>query len=175
VDWHTLLRLGEQMALALLCGAALGWEREAKRKPAGLRTHMLVALGACAFTLATNIMVAGGGREAASVVDPARTVAGIIGGIGFLGAGTIIRSGSHVEGITTAATIWVTGAVGLACGIGRSAYAVAVLTTVASLFALRCIALLEWWIRRVAALRSKRDAADDDAPSQALASRGDAP
>jgi putative Mg2+ transporter-C (MgtC) family protein len=175
MDFEPLLRISEQMALALLCGAALGWEREAKRKPAGLRTHMLVALGACTFTLATTVMVAGSDRDATGPVDPARTVAGIIGGIGFLGAGTIIRSGSHVEGITTAATIWVTGAVGLACGIGRGAYAVAIITTVAALFTLRGIALLEWWIRRIQGLPPGSSPSGDEPPQPSRQTPGDTP
>lgn len=110
---HILLRLGA----AILLGGLLGLERELSGKPAGLRTHMLVALGAAAFSVVT-LEVYAAVAEQATRADPLRIVEGIIGGIGFLGAGTIIRSRGSVEGITTAASIWVVGGIGLACGVG---------------------------------------------------------
>jgi putative Mg2+ transporter-C (MgtC) family protein len=110
---ETLIRLG----LAVLLAGALGLERELVGKPAGLRTHMMVALGAAAFTLIT-LQIYGAVAATALRSDPLRIVEGVIGGIGFLGAGTIIRSRGSVEGITTAASIWVVGGIGLACGAG---------------------------------------------------------
>jgi putative Mg2+ transporter-C (MgtC) family protein len=105
--------------MAVLLGSVLGIEREVMGKPAGLRTHMMVSLGAAAFTLVTlEIFSSVRVMMENTRSDPLRIVEGIIGGIGFLGAGTIIRSRGSVEGITTAASIWVVGAVGLACGAG---------------------------------------------------------
>jgi putative Mg2+ transporter-C (MgtC) family protein len=107
--------------LAAIVGAALlGLDREIHGKPAGLRTHMMVALGATVFTLVTlqlfEQMRQDGNAWAGA--DPLRAISGVAGGIGFLGAGAIIQSRGMVEGITTAATIWVTGALGVACGAG---------------------------------------------------------
>ena len=144
--WTIAARLG----LAILCGALLGWERELQRKPAGLRTHMMVALGAAAFTLVTlNLTYTDlkTGDELAPV-DPARTIAGVIGGIGFLGAGTIIQSRGSVEGITTAAAIWVMGAIGVACGIGN--YTLAATTTGLALLILSGVGWVEARMRKIA-------------------------
>jgi putative Mg2+ transporter-C (MgtC) family protein len=106
--------------LAIIFGGVLGWEREASDKPAGLRTMMMVALGSAGFTsvvfwLYQGMSVADGSAR----LDPLRIIEGVVGGIGFLGAGTIIRSQGSVQGITTAATIWVVGAIGVACGVGQ--------------------------------------------------------
>ncbi len=115
----TLGQITLRLLLAVLLGAVLGIEREVMGKPAGLRTHMMVSMGAAAFTLVT-LEIFSSVRQVMENTrsDPIRIVEGIIGGIGFLGAGTIIRSRGSVEGITTAASIWVVGAVGLACGAG---------------------------------------------------------
>ena len=107
--------------LAAVVGAALlGLDREIHRKPAGLRTHMMVALGATVFTLVTLQLFEQMRQDgdAWAGADPLRAISGVAGGIGFLGAGAIIQSRGTVEGITTAATIWVTGALGVACGAG---------------------------------------------------------
>jgi len=107
---------GLRMLLACVCGAAIGWDREPRGRPAGLRTHMLVALGASGFALlAVSLVVEAGGSTG---VDPARIISGIIGGIGFLGAGAIIQSGGDVRGLTTAAGLWLTAAIGAAMGVG---------------------------------------------------------
>lgn len=115
-DIESLLRL----LLATLCGAALGWERERKAKPAGLRTHMMVSLGAATFLLAGLHYTESLGQTEPDWlrVDLFRIVAGIIGGVGFLGAGSIIESRGDVRGLTTAASIWVAAATGVACGLG---------------------------------------------------------
>ena len=109
-----------RMATAVVAGALLGWEREAHNKPAGLKTHMLVALGSAAFMLAGillhNDLVA---RNQAGGADLLKVLAGIVGGIGFLGAGAIFRSSGEIRGLTTAATIWMAAAVGIACGLGQ--------------------------------------------------------
>lgn len=126
-DLHTWLDILLRLTAAIACGAVLGWDREAHDKPAGLRTHMLVALGAAAFTITTFKLDQQAEIEQEVLrLDPSRVVQGIVGGIGFLGAGSIIRGRGGVEGITTAATIWVVGAVGISCGAGWYQISIAV-------------------------------------------------
>jgi len=103
-----------RLVVALLIGGAIGLEREFKGKPAGMRTNMLICVGSCLIMI-LSIEVA---RTAARIADPGRIAAQVVTGIGFLGAGTIIRSRFHVVGLTTAATIWVLSALGLAIGAG---------------------------------------------------------
>lgn len=145
-----LLRLG----LAVVLGAAIGWERERKDKPAGLRTHMMVTLGSAAFALLGVELLADLSPDYARArLDPIRVLQGIIGGIGFLGAGSIIRSPGNVEGLTTAAGVWVAGSVGAACGLGM--YALATAVAVLVLITLTVVGTLE---RRFLAPRSHREA-----------------
>jgi putative Mg2+ transporter-C (MgtC) family protein len=139
---------------ALACGAVLGFEREVAEKPAGLRTQMLVALGASAFTILTLRLY----EELApdgSGLDPLRIISGVAGGIGFLGAGSIIRGRESVSGVTTAATIWVTGSVGIACGAGW--YSIAGIVTLYTLVTLWLIGILE---RRFQQLRKASSESD---------------
>jgi putative Mg2+ transporter-C (MgtC) family protein len=126
-----------RLLLATVMGAVIGWERETQNKAAGLRTHMMVALGAATFTLATLqlFLVLEGQPSAQS--DPVRIVEGIVGGIGFLGAGQIIQARGAVHGVTTAAGIWVVGGVGVASGMGHYALA---LMTVSLAFAILTLA-----------------------------------
>jgi len=104
-----------RLLLAAGLGAVLGVERELRQKPAGLRTNMLIALGSALFT-AVSLQIAKGGP-----VD--RNMAQIVTGIGFLGAGAIMRDGHKVRGMTTAATIWVNAAIGMAAGAGEAGMA----------------------------------------------------
>lgn len=107
-----------RIVVAALFGALLGFDRQRRNKPAGLRTHVLVAVGS-ALAAVTGILYLGGlGDEAAARADLLRVVMAVLTGIGFLGAGTIIQERGHVQGITTAAGIWVTAAVGVAVGFG---------------------------------------------------------
>ena len=106
-----------RILLAIALGGVIGFERELKHRPAGLRTHMLVSLGATIFTL-TSISFA---------VDPARIAAAIVTGIGFLGAGSIISTRGHMHGITTAATLWIVASIGLSVGVGQ--YWIAIIST----------------------------------------------
>lgn len=109
-----------RLALAALFGGALGFEREWRKKPAGLRTHMMVALGSAMFSLIGLELyswVAPAESETARV-DPIGIVQGVITGIGFLGAGCIIQGGGKVQGLTTAGSVWLAGAVGLSVGGG---------------------------------------------------------
>ena len=135
--WDILLRL----SLAAVMGALIGWEREAHDKPAGLRTHMMVCLGAATFTLATLQLFLLTEGEPNSSSDPVRIAQGIVGGIGFLGAGQIIQSRGSVQGVTTAAGIWVVGAVGIACGIGH--YVLAGMTIALAFVILTVVGLLQ--------------------------------
>jgi putative Mg2+ transporter-C (MgtC) family protein len=108
-----LLRLG----LAAILGGLLGFQRERAGRPAGLRTHMLVALGSALFVLIPL-------QAGMPLVEMGRVLQGLTTGIGFLGAGTILKRGVHIEGLTTAASLWVTAAVGVAAGMGREMSAV---------------------------------------------------
>jgi len=140
------LRLG----LAALLAAVLGLEREARSKPAGLRTHMMVAVGAACFTL-TAIGMAGDliGVRGVGPSDVVRVVQGVIGGIGFLGAGTILHTRGSVKGLTTACSIWLVGAIGVACGDGRF-----VLAAITVGIAGGILVLVGWLERRVQNERS---------------------
>jgi putative Mg2+ transporter-C (MgtC) family protein len=112
--------LGEsvlRLVFAMLLGGLIGWDREARGKAAGLRTHMMVGLGAAGFTLAA-MEISAVYVPLGATADPLRALGGVVGGIGFLGAGAIFRSGSDVKGLTTAAGLWVVGAAGVACGAG---------------------------------------------------------
>ena len=103
-----------RLVIALLIGGAIGLEREFKGKPAGMRTNILICVGSCLIMI-VSIQIA---RTAPQTGDPARIAAQVVTGIGFLGAGTIIRSRFHIVGLTTAATIWALSAIGLAIGAG---------------------------------------------------------
>ena len=104
-----------RVVVAAGLGGAVGLERELREREAGFRTHLLVSVGSCLFTLVS----AYGFREfGGSSVDPTRIAAQIVTGVGFLGAGAIIRQGFSVRGLTTAATLWMTAAIGMACGAG---------------------------------------------------------
>lgn len=108
-----------RLTSAVLAGAVLGWEREAHNKPAGLKTHILVALGSAGFMLAGvqlhEQLVA---QNQSGSSDLLKVLGGIVGGVGFLGAGSILRTGGEVQGLTTAATIWMAAAAGVACSLG---------------------------------------------------------
>jgi putative Mg2+ transporter-C (MgtC) family protein len=144
-DWNTLassLEMLIRLLLAIAGGACLGWERTAKDKPAGLRTHMLVSLGA-AISIVATLQLSGPGwtRSGALPMDISRVIAGIVGGIGFLGAGAIIKHQHTVEGITTAASIWVSAAIGVACGLGQ--YSLAITSAVLALIILWTLGWIE--------------------------------
>lgn len=116
------------LLIAFVLGGVIGWSREKEGRAAGMRTHILVCLGSALFMIISYKMLFLGGT-----VDPGRIAAGVVTGIGFIGAGCILQTGSGVRGITTAASIFITAAVGLATGAGLylSALTGAVLTVVA--------------------------------------------
>jgi len=118
-DVAELTRLVLRLLLAATLGGLLGFEREQKGKAAGVRTHMLVCLGAAVFVLIPL-------QAGVSTADLTRVLQGLIAGIGFLGAGTILKASDEerVQGLTTAAGIWLTAAIGMAAGMGREASAV---------------------------------------------------
>lgn len=125
-----------RLIVAITIGAIIGWDREQADKPAGLRTHMLVALGSASFTLLGFEVGEHLAPKTGEGFDPTRVLQGVIGGIGFLGAGAIIQNRQgHVSGITTAASVWVAGALGSAAGVG--AYVLAVFTTLLAFGILR--------------------------------------
>lgn len=125
-----LLKLG----LAVVLGGAIGWERERHGRPAGIRTHMLIILG---VTLICEVSKGFGDPS------PARVAAGVITGIGFLGAGTILRIGPDVKGLTTAASIWAVSAIGMAVSVGGAFFYVAIASTVLSLITLSMLDRIE--------------------------------
>ena len=143
LNWsEALLRI----TLAAVFGGAIGLEREFREREAGLRTHMLVSVGSALFTITSaygfhDFLVHNGGGVIRA--DPTRVAAQIVTGIGFLGAGAIIRQGLSVRGLTTAATLWVVAAIGLAAGAGY--YSAALITTV--------LVLLSLWPLRIVAYR----------------------
>ena len=130
---QTVLTLETFLALllAVVLGAIVGVEREKSHKPAGLRTHMLVSLGACLFAMMSTSFGA----------QPAQVAGGIVAGIGFIGAGTIWAEKDKVQGITTAASLWATAAIGLATGIGD--YPIAAIVTLLVVIILASNSLLK--------------------------------
>lgn len=140
---------------AIILGFILGLERELTNKQAGLRTHIFVCLGSCIFTLLSihgfptfalgdNVVVA----NATGVRDTARIAAQIVTGIGFIGAGTVMRNGSTVHGLTTAATLWLAAGIGMACGCGK--FDIAIISTLFSVLVLICV---KWIERNILAKR----------------------
>ena len=157
-----------RVSMAFLLGGLVGWERERMQRPAGLRTHILVAAGAACFTVASIYGFEGLGTNR----DPARLAAQIVSGIGFLGAGVIFRSGGTVRGLTTAASIWMVAALGVLAGLGL--YWLAAFATVLTWFVLRVLKGAEHFGRGGPAagpadldLDDLEDAGPDSAPTLA--------
>ena len=115
--WETALA---RMLVAAAYGGLIGWERETHEKPAGLRTHMMIALAACLFTLLGLEIVEYDALEVDHVrADPIRLINAVTAGVAFLAAGSIINARGSVKGLTTGASMWMVGAVGVACGLGE--------------------------------------------------------
>ena len=136
-DATQITRITLRLLVAAALGGLLGYERESQGKSAGVRTHMLVAIGAALFVLIPQ-------QAGASTADLTRVLQGLIAGVGFLGAGAIILGTKQVEtqGLTTAAGIWVTAAIGAAAGMGRES--TAVLSTLVALFV---FSVVPWIVR----------------------------
>ncbi len=145
LEWpHVLLRL----VVAALLGGAIGMERELRERQAGLRTHLVVCVGSALFTLVSaygfhEFLVNGGSLVR---TDPTRIAAQIVSGIGFLGAGAIIRQGLSVKGLTTAATLWLVAAIGMASGAGY--YSAALFATAGALLTLGPLRIVAYKIVR---------------------------
>ncbi len=131
-DWRELAHITGQLVLAILLSSLIGWERERRGRPAGIRTHVLLCLGA------TLMMVLSRGFGY-PVSDPSRIAAQIVSGIGFIGAGTILRQGSIVRGLTTAASLWAVVAIGMTVGMGELRYYL-----IALVATLLCYGVLVW-------------------------------
>jgi len=140
-----------RLLLAAGLGAAIGVERELRQKAAGLRTNMLIALGSALLTVLSFEIARAGGT-------PDRIAAQIVTGVGFLGGGSILRSGRSVHGMTTAATIWVNAAVGMAAGAGL--YALATVATLITLVVLAVLPIAERYLDRHAQILNSRRIGD---------------
>lgn len=141
-----------RMVVAVVCGTIIGAEREWRGKPAGLRTNIMICLGAAIFTLiSAQIAAAYNG-------DATRVAAQIVTGIGFIGAGAIIRAEGGVHGLTTAATIWLVAAIGMCCGAGF--YFLAGTSTAIAFLILLGLAPLDTYLAK---LRGRKDHHQDDA------------
>ncbi len=126
------------MLISTVLGTLVGFERQMGRKPAGLRTHTLVCMGSTLFVLLTaHATPVFGGAS----LDPTRIIHGVVTGVGFLGAGSILRQEGYVHGLTTAASIWMVAAIGTACGV--HAYPLAAVGTVLALIVLEGFRWLE--------------------------------
>lgn len=152
-----------RLCIAALLGGLMGWERGRADKPVGIRTMLLISAGAAAFALLGEQIIDASNRTDIIRVDPTRVLSYIISGVGFLGAGAILHSKRTVKGITTAASIWVSAAVGAACGVGQ--FMIAFL-----LFAIAFITLWSPWVKDLATGkideerngRANSDQEDDD-------------
>jgi len=145
VDMETLVRL----LLASVLGALIGFEREVHGRPAGFRTHLLVSLGSCLFVIVSIDlfrMYGNFGGTGPVGVDPGRIAAQVVTGIGFLGAGAIIRDKASIRGLTTAACLWIAAAIGLSCGAGR--FGAAIVVTLLAVLSLLLLKKVENLIRK---------------------------
>ena len=158
LEYVTYQEAAIRIAAAVLAGSILGIER--RDKPAGFRTHALVALGSCLFMLASLLL----GQEAAAAgnttYDPSRIASTVVQGVGFLAAGVIFSAGARITGLTTAASIWATAAIGLLIGAGF--YVVALMGAVAAFIVLELFARLERQILGPGGKRSDRPAPAPD-------------
>lgn len=163
-DLAQVLRITVRLLLASVLGFALGFEREHRGKAAGVRTHMLVAIGSAMFVLVPQ-------QSGTEPADMSRVIQGLVAGVGFLCAGTILKQGKdeqNVQGLTTAAGLWMTAAIGMACGLGREV--TAVLSTLLALAVLALVPRLVALIERMAGPPAQNGpqprvlTATDDAP-----------
>jgi putative Mg2+ transporter-C (MgtC) family protein len=135
MNWHSDI---SAILLSVCCGAVIGLERELKHKPAGLRTNVLICLGAAIFTIISGRMA--GGQDSIT-----RIAAQIVTGVGFLGAGAVIQDRGGVHGLTTAATIWLVASIGMACG--ARLYFLALISTVLAIGVLLGLAQVDRYLR----------------------------
>jgi len=139
-----------RLLLACVLGGLIGYEREAHGRPAGLRTHILVCIGAAMFTIIS-------GAYSGQNADPGRVASQVVTGIGFLGAGTIIRQGSIIKGLTTAASLWTTAAIGMAVGVVGVGWRLIYLAMAASVVVFITLSVLSRIERSLALRRESKD------------------
>ncbi|VWX55488.1 conserved membrane hypothetical protein [Burkholderiales bacterium 8X] len=161
-DAQQLIRIVIRLLLAAVLGFALGFEREQKGKAAGVRTHMLVAIGSALFVLVPQ-------QSGTEIGDMSRVIQGLIAGVGFLCAGTILKQGKdeqQVHGLTTAAGLWMTAAIGMACGLGREVTAVLSSLLALAVFSLvpQLVNLIERFVGAPRAIDGSDSTASDDDP-----------
>ena len=148
--WLSFLAENGELLVRLLTaaalGAAVGLERDLHGRDAGLRTHALVSVGAAAFTILSLCMAGSLGGDGSTAHDPGRIAAQVVTGIGFLGAGTILKSNVSIRGLTTASCLWLVAAVGMSCGMGM--YPLAIAATGLALLFLVGVGQLERYLPR---------------------------
>jgi putative Mg2+ transporter-C (MgtC) family protein len=147
VNLHTDFEIILRVTVAFLLGAFIGWERERHGVSAGIRTYGAIALGACVFGVVSLSIIG---------ADPSRVAAQVATGVGFLGGGVIFRQDKYINGLTTAATLWATAAVGLAVACGM--YMVSIMTSFL-IFLLLYLPRLSWW-KKISAKNSARRSLD---------------
>jgi putative Mg2+ transporter-C (MgtC) family protein len=153
----------ERLGLSLLAGLLLGFERESKSKPAGLRTYALVCEGAALFMMGSILLGEEVRKAGGTGYDPSRIGSTIVQGIGFLAGGVILTQGNRIRGVTTAADIWVTAAIGLLIGAGF--FFLAISATIATIFVL---VPMQWLQRRITSATSStgNDGSEDESDSK---------
>ena len=129
--WFDVELIG-RIVISMVLGAIIGFERELTHKPAGFRTHIFISMGACLFTIASLYFIP---QNFDANIDSTRIAAGIVTGTAFIGAGSIIATRGDIKGITTASSIWITGAIGLLLGLGS--YLLPIVTTILTFIVLR--------------------------------------
>lgn len=135
--WPMVVRLLVAAGLGLL----IGLDREVKARPAGMRTHMLVCLAACTFTLVAFELGERARAAGFGAIDPTRVTEAVTAGVAFLAAGSIIRGRAGIHGITTGAGLWLAGAIGTACGVGE--FGIAILATILGIIVLTLLRPVE--------------------------------
>lgn len=152
--WDVFLRL----SVAVIVGGLVGFDREMRSKPAGLRTHILIALAAALFTVITfELHAEVANQKGIAASDPIRIIEAVTAGVAFLAAGAIIRSRGNVRGLTTGANMWLAGALGVACGSGY--YAIAGIATGFAIIVLVVLGRLE---RKLQKRRGERESESDE-------------
>lgn len=152
LDWNA----AGQVTLAAILGGIIGIEREWRGRPAGFRTNILIALGSCVFTL---LSIHGFPLQESNAQDSARIAAQIVSGIGFLGAGALLQTRNKTKGMTTAATIWLVAAIGMAVGTGS--YFLAVFTTLLTAAVLQLLRPVSKMVEQEGRVHKKQTRDDD--------------
>lgn len=165
--WHLVSEQLTRLLVALAAGAIIGFEREWRARTAGLRTHILVAIGAATYMMVSEEIIESFVEGSIDLqMDPLRTVAGLVGGVGFLGAGAIVQARGNVRGLTTAASIWMTAALGMAAGVG--AYRTVSLASLVVIVVLIPLRFVEKKLLHTRKRRHRKRRKDADQPKNVL-------